>query len=59
MPKCDMVIIEDPNFNYFWECSACKTQHKGTVKFQKSKTCPTCGATIDVWIGADDEYEIN
>ncbi len=34
MTWCNMVIIEDSDFNYFWECSQCKTQHE-----DKPQTC--------------------
>lgn len=57
MTSCDMVIIEDSDFNYFWECSQCKTQHKDTAEFLKNETCLSCGATINIWIGVDDGYE--
>ena len=45
----EMVIIEDSKFNMFWECSNCKAIHKATVKFEKSKTCPTCKEVITSW----------
>ena len=54
--ECNMVIIEDGDLNYWWECSACQTRHKDTRKFEKSKSCPSCGAAIKGWFGMDDEY---
>ncbi len=59
MNTCDMVIIEDHLFRYFWECSACQKQFKDTLKFQKAKTCPNCLRLIDKWIdqGDDDDDE--
>jgi rRNA maturation endonuclease Nob1 len=51
---CDMVIIEDADMKYWWECSECKTNSKATSKFEKSKTCPSCGKEIANWIGVDD-----
>jgi PHP family Zn ribbon phosphoesterase len=58
MATCKMVIIEDCDMKYWWECSECKTQHKNTRKFEKSRECPKCGAVIEKWIDMDDEeYE--
>jgi len=57
--KCNMVIVDDGNFNYTWECSKCHVEKKATAKFEKSKTCPSCGSQIELWIGVDDEYEFN
>ena len=54
---CDMVIIEDSQFRYFWECSACKEQFKDTAKFKRNKTCPNCLRPIDNWIDQDDYDE--
>ncbi len=53
---CDMVIVETGDFDVFWECSECKTEHKATKKFEKNKTCPKCGKEIANWVGVDDEY---
>jgi len=52
---CDMVIIEDGDFSIKWECSECKSIHKATKKFEKSKVCPICGKEIAKWVGLDDE----
>lgn len=52
-----MVLIEDGDLKYFWECSECKKLHKDTRKFEKSKNCPSCGAPILCWIGIDDYLE--
>lgn len=52
---CNMVLIEDGDLKYWWECSHCASQHKDTRKFEKSKVCPKCGAEIKDWIGIDDE----
>ncbi len=49
-----MVIGEDSNFNYTWECSTCKSVFKDTRKFEKSKVCPVCDAVITVWLGMDN-----
>lgn len=55
--KCDMIILEDGDLNYWWECSVCKKKFKDTNKFMKSKICKNCGSEIKNWIGMDDEYE--
>lgn len=52
-----MVLIEDGDLKYFWECSECKTLHKDTRKLEKSKNCPKCGAEIEAWIGLDEDDE--
>jgi len=57
MADCEMTIMEDDTLKYFWECSKCKTLHKDTRKFEKSKVCPSCGATIRNWVGLDDTYD--
>lgn len=54
MKTCNMVIIEDADLKYWWECSNCEMKYKDTRKFKKSKTCPNCGSTIIEWIGLDD-----
>lgn len=54
---CEMVIIEDADLNFLWECSKCKVMHKATAKFERSKRCPTCGAEIHRWVGIDDYEE--
>lgn len=51
---CNMVLLEDGNFNYSWECSECLTRHRDTRKFEKFKTCPACGRAISSWVGFDD-----
>jgi hypothetical protein len=51
----EMVIIEDSKFNMFWECSNCKSLHKATVKFEKSKTCPTCKEVITSWHDGEND----
>lgn len=52
---CNMVIIENSDFSIEWECSECKTHHKSTKKFEKSKDCPKCGKKISNWVGMDDD----
>lgn len=58
MSTCEMVLIEDGDLNYYWECSECGTSHKATDKFEKSKECPTCGAEIKNWIGFDEDDDL-
>ena len=56
--ECRMVMIEDANFRITWECSACGNEHRATKKFEKSRHCPTCDATIVAWDGIYDDEEI-
>jgi hypothetical protein len=52
---CNMTMVEGHTFKTWWECSACNSEHKPTVKFERSKSCPICCAVIDKWIGTDVE----
>ncbi len=52
-----MVIIEKPDFSYWWECSGCGTEFKATRKFEKNKACPKCNGEINRWIDIDDYEE--
>jgi hypothetical protein len=54
---CRMVILEDGDFNIFWECSVCLARHKDSNKLMKKKECPSCGSEIRQWIGMDDEED--
>ncbi len=56
--KCEMVLGEDGDLNYFWECSACGKVFKDTRKFEKSENCPVCQANIVGWVGLDEEPTI-
>lgn len=55
--ECTMELVEDAEFNLTWECYGCGTAHKATDKFERSKTCPACGATIRKWVGLYGEDE--
>ena len=55
--ECKMVIIEEPDFSMWWECSVCQHKAKDTKKFMKLKNCPSCGSEIVEWDDADEDYE--
>ena len=54
---CQMEIGEDGDCNAVWFCSACNTMHRGTAKFERSKICPACQATITDWVGEDAQAD--
>lgn len=43
-----LVMVEDPDFNVYWECTACQHQipDPKSGKIEKTKACPKCGAVI-------------
>lgn len=53
--ECRMVLFEDADLKYLWECSVCGTMHKATQRFEKPKNCPSCNAVIVGWDGFDEE----
>jgi len=55
--ECRMEMVEDADFRITWMCSACGREHKATAKFEKSKNCPSCDATIVGWDGLYDDEE--
>ncbi len=55
---CEMVLIEDGDLNYWWECSVCNETFSAEGKFEKeTESCPNCGSKITDWIEINEYLE--